>query len=589
MNNMKMKKYFALLVLWLVYFAMLAICITLSISTYHTLQPLAAFESIAINLVMFLIVGASFLYCTIKFIKVINIVGEIGFATTKIKEDFNNGESLWEKYSNDSNELFHVESLKTKYNEFVSESKRFSELTNGSYKCKIDDFINEDYLNSIMNKTLCNLVPGLMTGLGILGTFIGLSLGLQAFNTGSAAEISDSIAPLMGGIKIAFHTSVYGMVFSLAFNWIYKYISGSAMVNLIDFLEIYDGHVLLDSVYTNESEIHNLIRQLPDEIGRQMNASLAPAMSGISKTFKAFADNVSEKQTEGLSNIVNSFVDEMNASLGDQFTHLGEIIEKTCEMQEQNNEKSQALLEKIGLMSTDIDRINEMSNNTVEKMSAYIDKLEEYQTNLNKCQESLNAQMEKQSKIDDSISKNMEELAKQQEVIVDITTKVSTNLEEQIVNLSELEKTLSQEAKDNMEQLAAQAYDYNEQIAEFAREQLEKMAQYSDDHSASMKKSSEELSKIITTLNEKLGESLTETFKAFDSNLAEITDHLSGTISEVDDTTKRVPSVVNAAYAGMEKSFEELQNKVDAFVKILDEDIKKRQRAFETGNGGSRG
>ena len=578
---MKIKKYFALLILWIVYFFMLAICISLSISTYRTLEPGAAFQSITINLVMFLIVGLAFIYCTVKLIRVISIAVEVGSATKKIKYDFENGEPLWEKYSTYSDELFHIKGLKEKYNEFVLESKRFAELTKGSYKCKIDDFINEDYLNSTMNKTLCNLVPGLMTGLGILGTFIGLSLGLQSFNTGSAAEISDSITPLMGGIKIAFHTSVYGMVFSLAFNWIYKYISESAMVNLNEFLSVYDGHVMLDSAYTNESEIHNLIRQLPDEFGKQMNETLAPAMSGISNMFKSYADNVSENQMKGLSNIVDSFVESMNASLGDNFTRLGEVLDKTCEMQEKNNEQVMGLIEKIGLMATDIDRINELSNNTVEKLSDYIDKINNYQGEINKFQEALNAHEEKQNEINTLMTNNIKELNEQENVIVDITKQVLKNLEEQIVDLSKLGKDLSLEAKENMEQLAAQAYDYNEQIAEFAREQLEKMSQYSENQTVSMKDAATELSKIIVSLDNKLGESLTETFKCFDSNLSEISDHLSGTISEVDETTKRVPSVVNAAYAGMERSLDDIQSKMDTFVEMLNEDIKRRQMMLQ--------
>ncbi len=61
-----------------------------------------------------------------------------------------------------------------------------------------------------------------MTGLGILGTFIGLTIGLQQFNTGSASEITNSISPLIQGIKVAFHTSIYGMVFSLIFSFVYK-------------------------------------------------------------------------------------------------------------------------------------------------------------------------------------------------------------------------------------------------------------------------------------------------------------------------------------------------------------------------------
>ena len=97
--------------------------------------------------------------------------------------------------------------------------QRLEIISTDGFKCKIDDYINRDTVDQIMNKNLLNLIPGVMTGLGILGTFIGLSFGLQNFNTGSSGEIAESIAPLMSGIKVAFHTSVFGMILSLFFNY----------------------------------------------------------------------------------------------------------------------------------------------------------------------------------------------------------------------------------------------------------------------------------------------------------------------------------------------------------------------------------
>ena len=65
-----------------------------------------------------------------------------------------------------------------------------------SAQCDIDDYLNEYYIDSVMKCGLISIVPGVMTGLGILGTFIGLSFGLQNFNTGSASIITDSIPPV---------------------------------------------------------------------------------------------------------------------------------------------------------------------------------------------------------------------------------------------------------------------------------------------------------------------------------------------------------------------------------------------------------
>ena len=50
--------------------------------------------------------------------------------------------------------------------------------------------------------------PTLMTSLGILGTFVGVVIGLLHFDT---AAIDKSIPALLGGLKTAFLTSVVGM------------------------------------------------------------------------------------------------------------------------------------------------------------------------------------------------------------------------------------------------------------------------------------------------------------------------------------------------------------------------------------------
>lgn len=56
--------------------------------------------------------------------------------------------------------------------------------------------------------------PALMTSLGILGTFVGIVIGLLEFDVSS---IDTSISTLLEGMKTAFITSLVGMAFSIAF------------------------------------------------------------------------------------------------------------------------------------------------------------------------------------------------------------------------------------------------------------------------------------------------------------------------------------------------------------------------------------
>jgi hypothetical protein len=77
-------------------------------------------------------------------------------------------------------------------------------------------FGNQRLLNSFINTPYWRSVPGLLVGMGILGTFIGLSVGIMDFKPDSGF-LSDSITNLLKGMKVSFITSVWGMALSIVF------------------------------------------------------------------------------------------------------------------------------------------------------------------------------------------------------------------------------------------------------------------------------------------------------------------------------------------------------------------------------------
>lgn len=70
------------------------------------------------------------------------------------------------------------------------------------------------------NLRFYNAVPGFLTGLGILGTFVGLTIGLAQIDLGSTEidVLKKGIVGLLSGAAIAFSTSVWGMSLSIAFS-----------------------------------------------------------------------------------------------------------------------------------------------------------------------------------------------------------------------------------------------------------------------------------------------------------------------------------------------------------------------------------
>lgn len=92
-----------------------------------------------------------------------------------------------------------------------------------------NDYFNENSLilnNSNFRHFLT--LPSIFVGIGILGTFVGLVLGISSFDLSNSTTIKDSIAVLLGGMATAFYTSIAGMFTSIVFNLFEKTIFHSA-------------------------------------------------------------------------------------------------------------------------------------------------------------------------------------------------------------------------------------------------------------------------------------------------------------------------------------------------------------------------
>jgi ABC-type transporter Mla subunit MlaD len=72
-------------------------------------------------------------------------------------------------------------------------------------------------------------LPGMLTGLGVLGTFIGLQLGIGGLDLQDLKKLETSIVPLIQGCAVAFSTSVWGVGASLIFSVLEKIMEGFAL------------------------------------------------------------------------------------------------------------------------------------------------------------------------------------------------------------------------------------------------------------------------------------------------------------------------------------------------------------------------
>ena len=112
--------------------------------------------------------------------------------------------------------FFHQKTLDKLFAEYREKVQHQRET--GQIVSDIDEMLNEDVLALYTWRGVIAQIPGTLTGLGILGTFVGLLLGLRNISFITVEAALGSVQSILAGIDTAFYTSIAGVILSILFN-----------------------------------------------------------------------------------------------------------------------------------------------------------------------------------------------------------------------------------------------------------------------------------------------------------------------------------------------------------------------------------
>src|SRR5690625_646056 len=140
----------------------------------------------------------------------------------------------------------------------------------------------------LMHNRLLTVVPSILTAIGVLGTFIGLTTGLNGMDLhtdSTVDELKTGIDHLIGGAAVAFMTSVWGVLFSLITNFTEKLMERdvanriSALQGLVD--ELFKRHAPEQSLVKIMDASHETSVAM-QELHEKIGSKLQEAVEGIS-------------------------------------------------------------------------------------------------------------------------------------------------------------------------------------------------------------------------------------------------------------------------------------------------------------------
>ena len=252
--------------------------------------------------------------------------------------------------------------------------------------CNVEDYINDDTVtHGPGNAPLAELIPGLLTSLGILGTFMGMMRGLSGLDFSNSDAIIEGIPVLLDGMRFAFGTSVAGVSCSIVFNMLNRILQGSSYRAIDDFVECFTSLAMqrpLDNdvqlICQNQDSNHmlsSLTEVLPGQLASAMEGSVSRAMSPVAKAMDNFLVGATRAQVDGVGRIVGAFVQQMNMSLNDQFVQLGRTMTEINQNQQLTMEHIHQSMAAANTILADVTQLHAVSNDVISHFEQYVREL----------------------------------------------------------------------------------------------------------------------------------------------------------------------------------------------------------------------
>lgn len=265
--------------------------------------------NMAINMVFILVAGVLICIALVSLTRMSKAAEELERFIKDVRRQYaKDAANQWEEYARVDN-VFENSVLRRQFAKY----QRIINAGNiGRSSVDITDFINDAVFESIGQRHFNSALSGIFTGLGILGTFIGLSFGLISFSGNDIFTISDNVGPLLEGMKVAFHTSVYGMLLSIVFSVAYRSLMAYVYDVIMEFTDTFRECVAPDTV--EEGDMTAALYSLGEDILAEM--------SHISELLEARAGS----EDAAMKAMAERFADSLTSSVGQSLIQVGNAM-----------------------------------------------------------------------------------------------------------------------------------------------------------------------------------------------------------------------------------------------------------------------
>lgn len=523
-----------------------------------------------------------------------------------------------------------IAELGEKYNESINIETEGVKKTNIPASEYFND-INVCKCNKL-NLRMLDTGSSTLVGLGLLGTFLGLTLGISNFDSSDTARINESIQGLLAGMGTAFLTSLLGMGASIIFTLIDKALRHRLYKHVYDLTEKLDNQYYIDDIELSRINQQTIVNQLYNALKTDMLQQTSALVDKLTyhnedgqdvSVGNAIREILTENQEQ--SKALKSFSTDLALELNNGFDEVlsRQMQQKILPLMENVDATTKAIVEHIDHMASQVSSpatdmiqtvVDELKNSMSEMMKEFSSGLSSSATNeletvahqLGTAAQSMVDFPNNMASISSTLQVTIEEV---KNAVSDISnTSANANstamqqMQEQITFATGAISNAISEVKDVMSGLTQSSQKQNEQMINKLAEAAEKMGTYltettttlSSQVKDSIKDIVDDINKKQThmlSLQEETISQLKGTITGVTQNAQEQSNQMVGKLAEAAEKmgvflTGTVTSLSSSVQQSIKNISDDVSNKQADLIALQEETTTQTKRLLETFNHG---
>lgn len=413
-----------------------------------------------------------------------------------------------------------------------------------------------------LNLRMLDTAAGTLVGLGLLGTFLGLTLGIKGFDSSNTERINESIQGLLAGMGTAFLTSLLGMTFSILFTAADKALRHRLYKDVKEITDKLDSEYYIDDLVLANINQQNIVNQLYKALKNDLQQQALEIANKLTYT-NAEGQNVAignaireiltenTKQSKALMSFSTDLAMELNQGFDETLSR--QMQQKIVPLMESVDATTKAVVEHIDKMADTVSSpASDMMQNVVDELKQSMQSLlTEFSTGLSGSAtselENLAMQLGTATQAMADFPKNME----------NISATLQVTIEEVKHAISEISNTSANANSTAMQQMQEQITYATGAISNAITEVKEVMSGISQ---SSQEQSNQMVSKLADAA-EKMGSFLTGTISTLSNSVQQsvkgITDDINSKQTDLialqEGTTSQTKKLLENFNMGLER------------------------------------